>query len=122
MTAELDDKDSTEFLTDWKAGGQVSVHNLRLGADEELGQKLALATLEELRALGYDPATWNDVPDAEWEKVQSDLIAKNAPTFDKLSADVAAMAMNLGVNYFEHGHEAILNGTPVEDRLTLSKT
>ena len=122
MTTAQDNKTNAQFLNDWKTGKAVSTH--KLGRNEALGQHCVATMLDELIAGGYKAATWNAVPDAEWVTFQATVKAKIALTKDlsALTADDIAAAFNIAANYLEHGHAVIMNGTPVEDRLTMVKS
>lgn len=121
MTTAQDNKNNTQYVNDWSASKAVSTH--RLGKNEALSQHVATATLEHLIKAGYQAATWNAVSDAEWDAQKAIVKAQVALTKDLsvLTSDDLEAAFNLGANYFEHGHAFIMNGTPVEDRVTMTK-
>jgi hypothetical protein len=122
-TTAQDNKTNTQFLNDWRTGKDVSTHRLG-GANELLKQVCAIAMLDELTKAGYQVATWNAVSEAEWVSFKAATKAKIEATtsLSALTDDDIESAFNLGANYFEHGHPAIMNGTPVEDRVTLVKS
>ena len=111
MSGALETKSNAELVADWELKQDVILHKLG-GKNEARCQELALATLKELIARGYVVKDWNGVSDDEWNGVKDEI----AKSFTDLTADEIESATNLGANYFEHGHEFILAGTPLADR------
>ena len=110
-----------ELLLNYENNALVESQKLN-AANEHAAQVVAMETVRELKSLGITVQQYNDMTTEDWDAAQARAVAraKLHPTarVDLLTSGDLSGAGNLGGNYFEHGYNAIIAGTPAGDKIT----